>query len=256
MTRIKPLLFAGLLALAALPAAAKPLDPCASASTGAPCACNLATLHPLQGGIGMAQVDFNINEISKHPGKEREKLLADPIKVVKGPDGGLYITDHHHGALAWLRFQTAHRQETNSICQVAPLPEAASMDQFARTLQTLQLVRLFDANGQKIQFQALPKTLLAMKDDPYRTIAGETRRQGAWCRYPGAVEFAEFQWADYLRPRLQVTPKNVTKPKLIEQAAQLSRDPAAHCVPGYLAPAAGATCPATPPAPDAGCPAS
>ena len=46
----------------------------------------------------MKKVAYKEKSISEHPKRERRKLEQDSIKVVAGPGGKLFITDHHHGA--------------------------------------------------------------------------------------------------------------------------------------------------------------
>jgi hypothetical protein len=50
----------------------------------------------------MGEVQQKADKIKKKSKKEENKLAADPIKVVRGPGGQLFVTDHHHGARAWL----------------------------------------------------------------------------------------------------------------------------------------------------------
>jgi hypothetical protein len=72
----------------------------ASSKTGIPCSCDVRTLRPLQGALGMEEVRDKADKIKAKPGKACQKLANDPIKVVRGPGGALFITDHHHGANA------------------------------------------------------------------------------------------------------------------------------------------------------------
>ena len=44
----------------------------------------------------MKEVAYKEKSISEHPKRERRKLEEDLIKVVAGPGGQLFITDHHH----------------------------------------------------------------------------------------------------------------------------------------------------------------
>jgi hypothetical protein len=44
----------------------------------------------------MKEVAYKEKSISEHPKRERRKLEEDSIKVVAGPGGQLFITDHHH----------------------------------------------------------------------------------------------------------------------------------------------------------------
>ncbi|GAC1347823.1 MAG: ParB-like protein [Acetobacteraceae bacterium] len=228
---------------------------CSQAPVDTPCSCNLLTLHPLQGGIGLAEVADKLDKIRAKPDKERRDLEDDPIKVVRGPDHALYITDHHHGARAWLEYDASRKSGFDSTCIVQSLPASTGMAQFVATLQERRLVRLADAAGKPIGFGDLPRTLDAMRDDPYRSMAGTLRKNGDWCRYPGAVEFAEFTWADYLRSKIAITPAKVTDTKTIAAAEQISRAPGAKCLPGYVGQAPSGACPLTPPPPDPACPA-
>src|SRR5882724_11143400 len=94
-------------------AIAAELPDCDKQTTAEPCICDLHTLRPLQGAIGKGEVEAKAQDIQEDLKHERKKLAKDPIKVVRGPDG-LYITDHHHGALAWLTASTEP-----GICSVA-----------------------------------------------------------------------------------------------------------------------------------------
>src|SRR5450756_955783 len=51
--------------------------------------------------VDMEEVRDKADKIKAKPGKACQKLASDPIKVVRGPGGALFITDHHHGADAW-----------------------------------------------------------------------------------------------------------------------------------------------------------
>ena len=69
---------------------------------GVNCLCDLRSLRPLQGAVGMGEVLEKRAKIEKKTEKAKRHLAADPIKVVRGPGGRLFVTDHHHDALAWL----------------------------------------------------------------------------------------------------------------------------------------------------------
>ena len=80
-------------------AAETPCD--ANTQAGTTCACDVRTLRPLQGALGMEEVHDKARRIVAKPEKEWQDLVDDPIKVVRGPGAALFITDHHHGADAW-----------------------------------------------------------------------------------------------------------------------------------------------------------
>ena len=62
------------------------------------CTCDVTKLRPLQGAVGMKQVIYMENRIADDPKHGRRKLEEDPIKVIAGVGGQLFIIDHHHTA--------------------------------------------------------------------------------------------------------------------------------------------------------------
>ena len=218
-----------LLAAAAVPAAAQSPGPAACTQATplhATCTCDIRTLHPLQGALGADQVQGDVERIRANPDRAWRKLNEDPIAVVQGPEG-LYITDHHHTAAAWLRYGRPLAPCT--VAHTLPTDPAA----FWPAARAQSLDHLEDKDGNPITPAQLPKTLAAMPDDPYRSLAGQIRYEGAFCRSRmQQPEFAEFTWADWLRH--QPLPKDLTTRPAIDQATALARSPAAAAIPGYL----------------------
>src|SRR5262249_17703791 len=126
----------------------------ASSKTGVPCSCDVRTLRPLQGAVGMEEVRDKADKIKAKPGKECRKLASDPVKVIRGPGGGLFITDHHHGADAW---RLAKRPF--ALCKIADREPLSSEAQFWSDLTKDHLVRLADADGKSISPEQLPSGL-------------------------------------------------------------------------------------------------
>jgi len=86
---LPPVLSAGLLAYSLSPSlAADKKLPCGQQTApNVNCTCDLKSLRPLQGAIGMGEVQEKAEKIKAKPEKEKQKLEADPIKIVRGPDG-------------------------------------------------------------------------------------------------------------------------------------------------------------------------
>jgi hypothetical protein len=232
---LKSLLFlwATLFSLFATGPAARAADLVCDGQTaiGTNCRCDLRSLRPLQGGIGMAEVRDKADKIVNKPDKELKDLRADPIKVVRGPAGALFVTDHHHGARAWLLagYSTA-------VCSIqsGPLPDNTA--QFWEKLQASHKVQLTDANGRPVSPERLPTTLEQLPDDPYRSLAWMVRKQDGFCRaLMPQKEFAEFQWADWLRQRSELSASEVAaSPETqLPTALKLVKSPAAKAQPGY-----------------------
>ena len=240
---MRTFIIAAALAILATGAAAEPDPPACSPATAvkAICTCDVNTLRPLQGAIGLEQVRNDMAGIQSRPDHELKKLAKDPIKVVHGPDGGLFITDHHHGADAWRL-----TGRTSLICQVVQGPAVTEGQAFWDGLKQMRLVRLADADGKPITPAQLPKDLASMPDDPYRTLAGMVRRKNGFCRPPGQPEFAEFVWADWLRtrPELPVDEVRSSAAGQLDEALILVRSPDAKGVAGWIGDKPdGFTCP-------------
>jgi len=176
--------------------------------------------------------------------KRRFDLAYDPIKIVRGPLGLLYVTDHHHGALAWL--EAGHTMGTCQIQDVRRPDDNGNIPsyqtwtdstQFLRDLNTRKLARLADENGNSIIEKQLPTSLRALPDDPYRTLAWMVRKKDGFCRalMQGNTEFAEFKWADWMRTRPELPYDRVkASPRNLRDAAlRLAKSTAAVGLPGY-----------------------
>jgi hypothetical protein len=213
---------------------------------GVKCNCDLGSLRPLQGAVGMEEVRDKTDKIVNEQQKKRFDLAYDPIKLVRGPNGVLYVTDHHHGARAWL--EAGH---TMGTCQIQSEVRSSDLPQFWADLNARKLVRLADQNGNPITETQLPTKLRALPDDPYRTLAWLVRKKDGFCRalMTGNEEFAEFQWADWLRTRITPSPRegqDWSKRKR-DEAVALAKTPAAAGLPGYRGDKPpGYTCPADP----------
>lgn len=207
--------------------------PCdATTRAEATCACDVRTLRPLQGALEMEEARDKARKITSKPNKEWQDLVDDPIKVVRGPGGALFITDHHHGADAW---RLAGRPI--ALCQISTRPPFSTEAHFWSDLVADRLVRLADAEGEPLTPAQLPSSLERMPDDPYRTLAWHLRRSGGFCRsHMPQKEFAEFIWADWLRKRPELPKPGVSASasSLLPTAMTLARSGAAQNMPGYV----------------------
>lgn len=204
----------------------------ANSKTGVPCSCDVRTLRPLQGAVGMEEVRDKADKIRAKPDKACQKLASDPIKVVRGPGDALFITDHHHGADAW---RLAERPF--ALCEIEDRAPISSEAQFWSDLIKDHLVRLADADGRPIGPEQLPSDLAQLPDDPYRSLAWRLRKSDGFCReIMPQKEFAEFIWADWLRtrPELPFEAVRASAKKMLPIALALARSSAAKNVPGYV----------------------
>lgn len=176
---------------------------CSSAATlVGKCTCDLRALKPLQGVAGLGEVAKKTRDVSEEFAAERNAQEKDPIKVVRGFGDRLYVVDHHHGALAFLK--AGHSTGT---CEILQPPKPLSMSDeavFWQQLDENRWIRLRNSIGEPLRPDELPASLERMPDDPYRTLAWMVRKADGYCRalmLPAPPPFAEFAWADWMRQR-------------------------------------------------------
>lgn len=235
------LMLAGLFSVS--PAVAE-LPACSATRAQKFCGCDFTKLRPLQGAVGMGEVTYKASTIANDTEREYKALKKDPIKVVVGPDGQLFITDHHHGAKAWLQSGKLESQGQIAFCHVVNsekgLPPAfKTEEQLWAAVEDKHLVHLENEKGIGIKTSELPRTLNALPDDPYRSLAWLVRVQKGFCK--STSEFAEFEWADWFRskfpkldPReLPSDPKKSSEP--VSEAVKAAHSAEAKSLPGYSA---------------------
>lgn len=216
-------------------------DACnASTRPGDTCKCNLSDLRPLQGAIGVAEVQVKADDIKKDRDGEWRDLKKDPIKVVRGPGGGLYVTDHHHTARAWMK-----AGESKGECQLQCDLSSLEPDKFWTILEDHKLARLKDKDGKDMSPKDMAKlTIGDLPNDPYRSLAYFVRKDHGICRSRmKQKEFAEFEWADWYRSKSELPAGDVeAAPRtFVEKAEKLATESPNDRPDGY--PDRGATCP-------------
>jgi hypothetical protein len=94
----------------------------------------------------------------------------------------------------------------------------------------------YDQNGRRRDFADIPKSITGLKDDPFRSLAGELRRAGGFAK--DTTPFSEFLWADYLRQRMKakIVAKNFAA--AMEKALGLAKSQEAQYLPGWCGPLA------------------
>jgi len=169
-----------------------------------------------------------LESLKKHD--QRDFMQAHPIPAVWGPDGKLYITDHHHLG----RAATEANVDTGFFWiedDFSSVPVA----QFWPKMSAAHWVHPIDQTGKVRPFEDIPDHLTKLIDDPYRSLAGYVRDAGGYDKTPTA--FAEFLWADFFRPRIAIGPTREEFQHCVDPAVKLARSPDAQHLPGYKAPA-------------------
>ena len=152
------------------------------------------------------------------------------IPVVLGPDQRHYVVDHHHLARA------LHDEGVEDII-VTVIADLTMVDRdaFWNVLDNRRWAYPYDAKGQRQHFRDIPKTVADLKDDPFRSLAGELRRVGGFAK--DTTPFSEFLWADFLRRRLSRKSVEADFDKAMEKALALAKSKDAIYLPGWCGPA-------------------
>ena len=192
----------------------------------------IADLRPTQITVGMREVEAKRKHWKQHAeGKKADFLGKHMIPVIWGPKGHYYVIDHHHLSLA------LHREGVKDIAitVVADL-RRLSDDAFWINLDNRGWMHPFDAKGRRCEYEAIPKKITGLVDDPFRSLAGELRRLGGFAK--DTTPFSEFLWADFLRRQLKRKAVEADFDGALEKALKLAKSGDADYLPGWCGPVA------------------
>jgi hypothetical protein len=192
---------------------------------------SIAELRPTQITVGMAEVAEHRRRWREKRGKKaRGYLGTHMIPVILGPKRRHYIIDHHHLARA------LHDDGVRDLL-VDVIADLSALDteSFWFTMDCSGWMHPFDEKGRRRSYDALPKSVSDLVDDPYRSLAGALRRVGGFAKE--TTPFNEFLWADFLRRR--VARKRIVNDfsKALEEALRLAKSSDASYLPGWCGPA-------------------
>ena len=173
------------------------------------------------------EVALKRKEWAKLRKRARVEAIANHcFPAVLGPDDRFYIVDHHH-------FGLALPEEDVSKISLMVLKDLSTLAQgeFWRVMDHHQWVHPYDQNGVRRTFSGIPSHLTKLRDDPYRSLAGELRRAGGYAK--DAQPFSEFLWADFFRSRIRRNALQQDFPRQLRVAQKLARGSAAHYLPGW-----------------------
>ncbi|HEY1911539.1 MAG TPA: ParB-like protein [Vicinamibacterales bacterium] len=190
----------------------------------------IARLRPTQITVGLREVKEKRRSLRKRPTRKIGRFLGDHmIPVILGPNHRHYIIDHHHLSLALL----SEGIEQVLVTVIADL-SMLEPEQFWIVLDHHSWVHPYDAQGRRVSFAKIPKRVDQMKDDPFRSLAGELRRAGGFAK--DTTPFSEFLWADFLRRRLDRQKVKAHFAASVRQAMTLAKSQDAHYLPGWCGP--------------------
>ena len=191
---------------------------------------SIKRLRPTQITIGMKEVRERRKRWRESGRKNIEKFLGKHmIPVILGPNKRHYVIDHHH--LARALYEEGIRDIAVTV--VANL-STLEPDAFWFVMDNHSWMHPFDADGRRRHYKDIPKSVLDMVDDPFRSLAGELRRAGGYAK--DTTPFSEFLWADFLRRRVKRRLIESDFERAIAKALQLAKSPDAGYLPGWCGP--------------------
>jgi hypothetical protein len=191
----------------------------------------ILSLRPTQMTVGMREVKEKRKRFREQKKKKQvETLGKHMIPVVKGPDKRFYVVDHHHLARA------LHEEGiTDILVTVIGDLSMVEKDAFWNVMDNKRWVYPYDTKGERRHFKDIPKTITELKDDPFRSLAGELRRAGGFAK--DTTPFSEFLWADFLRRKMSAKSVDENFAKAMEKSLALAKSPDAVYLPGWCGPA-------------------
>lgn len=192
----------------------------------------IADLRPTQITVGMREVERKRKEWKGKSDKQRAASFAKHmVPVILGPKERPYILDHHHLACA------LHGEQVDLVLvQVVKDLSRLDKDAFWIFMDNKMWAHPYDENGKRRDFADIPKHVEDLKDDPFRSLAGELRGIGGFAK--DTTPFSEFLWADYLRRRIKRTLVEDDFETAMEKALALAKDKDADFLPGWCGPSA------------------
>lgn len=187
----------------------------------------LEDLRPTQMTVGFREVEAKRKHWAALGKKARRAAIATHwFPAVLGPGNIYFITDHHHLGLAML-------EEGTSQVQVLQLKDLSWLDEtlFWRMMEQNQWVHPYGPDGKRCAYNRLPLSLTQLRDDPYRSLAGELRTTGGYAK--DVTPFSEFLWADYLRTKVPAPVVKKNFPKALEIVNEHAHAQDARYLPGW-----------------------
>jgi hypothetical protein len=188
-------------------------------------------LRPTQIAVGQQLVRMKrkgLRERERKPQELVDYILANPIRVVAGPNAQVFIIDHHHLECALLKegFKTAPVEVEDDLSKL-------SLVEFGKEMERRKWVYAFNGRGRACKISDIPTKLVAMEDDPCRSLAGFVRLDGGFAKTQ--TPYVEFQWANYFRPLFKLKVLKQDFRSCVRKAKVLASAPAAAHLPGFIA---------------------
>ncbi|MHB8528878.1 MAG: ParB-like protein [Caulobacteraceae bacterium] len=189
----------------------------------------IADLRPTQITVGFREVGEKRRQWRKHVEEGGAFLGRHMIPTVLGPKSRHYLIDNHHLAVA------LHQEGVQDVLvRVEADLSALSKASFWRYLDNKSWCHPYDEAGERVNFADIPATIAKLRDDPYRSLAGDLRHAGGYAK--DLTPFAEFLWADFLRGRVKRKAIEKDYSAALRRSVTLAKSRAAAYLPGWCGP--------------------
>jgi hypothetical protein len=190
----------------------------------------LLDLRPTQLTVGLREVATRRKLFRQRKDKSAARFLGrHMIPVIMGPANRPYLIDNHH--LARALYEEGVEQVL--ILVIADLRKLEP-DAFWFVMDNRGWLHPYDARGRRRSHEDLASSVKGLKDDPFRSLAGELRRAGGYAK--DTIPFTEFLWADFLRRHLRRKTVEREFGRALREALRLARSDAADYLPGWAGP--------------------
>jgi hypothetical protein len=191
----------------------------------------IAELRPTQMTVGLGEVAERRTTWRQRQGKKAARYLGrHMIPVILGPGGHHYLIDNHHLARA-LYDEGVKSVLTLVIADLRKLDASA----FWFVMDNRGWLHPYDEKGRRRSHTELPSSVKGLRDDPFRSLAGQLRRGGGFAKE--TIPFAEFLWADFLRRRIKTKRVQKNFSRALNDAMRLAKTDVADYLPGWCGPA-------------------
>ncbi len=187
-------------------------------------------LRPTQLTVGLREVQSRRRIFRKRKDRSAAKFLGrHMVPVILGPNGHPYLIDNHHLARA-LYDEGVKSVLTLVIADLRKLQP----DAFWFVMDNRGWLHPYDERGRRRSHTALARSVKGLRDDPFRSLAGELRRAGGYAKE--TIPFTEFLWGDFLRRHIRRKLVEQDFDRALKQALKLARSDLADYLPGWAGP--------------------
>lgn len=189
---------------------------------------DVLALRPTQFTAGILEAELRSKKLEDMSKRERRGYLERKAgRAILGPNHELWLIDGHHVALA-VHMAGFRKMLVSIEYDWSNYSNQAFLDRMRRFNKFF----LYENGKGPLDPRRLPRSVLGLRNDPYRTLAWRVQKAGGFRET--SAPFAEFKWADFFRNRIPLREVNRAPKRSLTQALQLASSADAQHLPGYI----------------------